>query len=217
MKRLLFGVSFILLLIAPHVQAQGLPVFDAANALQNTIQAVQTVLMVGNQLLELTGLEGIEVNEDFASEMDEIGRLMDEARGLGQDLASLQFQVTVLFHLDNAPSGSSALRERLAAIRRVVFEAYLDALRTQTLVRTTLSAARHLTSLVAGIESLLGNMQSNQQLLQIEATLTKKLTELQLQTAAYHRAQSFDHLTDPLIAESMDLIQDELLLDYPGR
>jgi len=206
MKRLLFGVSFILLLIAPHVQAQGLPVFDAANALQNTIQAVQTVLMVGNQLLELTGLEGIEVNEDFASEMDEIGRLMDEARGLGQDL-----------HLDNAPSGSSALRERLAAIRRVVFEAYLDALRTQTLVRTTLSAARHLTSLVAGIESLLGNMQSNQQLLQIEATLTKKLTELQLQTAAYHRAQSFDHLTDPLIAESMDLIQDELLLDYPGR
>jgi conjugal transfer/entry exclusion protein len=215
MKRMVLAVVLLCLCAVPAVQAQGLPVFDAANALQNTIQAVQAVLMVGNQLLELAGLDGIEANEDFASEMEEVGRLVTEARGLGQDLASLQFQVALLFDLDTAPNGSSALRERLAAIRRVTFEAYVDALRTQTLVRTTLSAVRHLTNLVAGIESLLGNMQSNQQLLQIEATLTKKLTEMQVQTAAYQRAQSLEHLQDPLAVESVSRINDALMEDYP--
>ena len=55
-----------------------------------------------------------------------------------------------------------------AEIRRVVFDSYVYALRTQTLLRTTLSAIRHLKALVGAIGDYVGNMQGNQGLTQVE-------------------------------------------------
>src|SRR6266702_5359549 len=100
MKRgALIGVLLVLVSMT-QAQAQGLPVFDATNLLQNTVQALQAVYMVANQVLELTGLDVLVLGDEFASDLDELTVIMREARGLSYDISSLQAQVTVLFHLD---------------------------------------------------------------------------------------------------------------------
>jgi conjugal transfer/entry exclusion protein len=53
MRRGAIGLVLGLLLLCPRgVQAQGIPVYDNANFIQNVVTAVQTVIMVGNQVLE---------------------------------------------------------------------------------------------------------------------------------------------------------------------
>jgi len=190
-------------------------VTDVGNLLQNTIQAGQAVLMVANQILELTGLEEIVLGDDFSSDLDDLRTIAEETRGLSYDVSSLQSQVTLLFSLDTAPNNASELRQRLAAIRRVVFDSYLYAMRTQTLLRTTLSAIRHLQRLAAAVGDLVGNMTANQTLVQLESTTNATLVRLQVQTAAYERAQSVERLTEPLIMESINKINTELMSDYP--
>jgi len=212
--RLLPAVGLFVILIPRLAQAQ-LPVTDAGNLLQNTLQAVQTVLIVGNQILELTGLDEIALGDEYAAELAALGAIIEEAQALGYDLGSLQFQVTTLFSLDTAPDSAQGLKERLAEMRRVVVASYVYAMRTQTLLRTTLSTVRHLTRLVSLIGGLLGNMQSNQTLAQMEGTLTKKLTELQVQTVAYQRAQSVERLTEPLTIESIHRINEAIMADHP--
>ena len=173
------------------------------------------MLIVGNQILELTGLDEIALGDEYAAELAALGAIIEEAQALGYDLGSLQFQVTTLFSLDTAPDSAQGLKERLAEMRRVVVASYVYAMRTQTLLRTTLSTVRHLTRLVSLIGGLLGNMQSNQTLAQMEGTLTKKLTELQVQTVAYQRAQSVERLTEPLTIESIHRINEAIMADHP--
>jgi conjugal transfer/entry exclusion protein len=195
-------------------QAQ-LAVIDAANLVQNVVTAVQTVFMVANQILELTGLDEIVLGDDFQSDLEALGTIVQEARGLSYDMSSLQAQVTILFSLDSAPNSAHELRERLAAIRRVVFDSYLYALRTQTLLKTTLSTVRHLTRLVSAIGAFVGNMQGNQTMAQMESTLSETLARLQVHTAAYERAQSVERLTEPLTMESLHRINDAIMVDHP--
>jgi conjugal transfer/entry exclusion protein len=209
---LLLGVF---LVGAPRqVQAQAL-VLDAANLVQNVVQALQTILMVANQVLELTPLDEIVLSDSFDSDLDDLGAIIEAAQGLSYDVSSLQAQVTALFHLDTAPNNSRDLQRRLAEIRRVVFDSYVYALRTQTLLRTTLSAIRHLKALVGAIGDYLGNMQGNQSLSQVESTMSETLARLQVQSAAYERAQSVERLTEPLIMESIQRMNEQLLFDWP--
>src|SRR5712691_4121016 len=125
MRRTILIALVVLGLWACQVQAQGLPVIDVSNLLQNTVQAVQSVLMVANMVLELTPLGEIVLGDEFTEDLSALGAVVEEARGLAYDLASLQSQVTTLFGLDNAPSSSRELRQRLAEIRRVVFDSYV--------------------------------------------------------------------------------------------
>ncbi len=216
MKRLLLGCCLLVLLTAPPVYAQGLPVFDLANFGQNTIQAAETVLVVANQVLDLLGLPTIvlaagEYSEDIAT----IAHIADEARALGNDLTSLQAQITVLFRLDTAPGGSTELRERLAAIHAVVFDCYVYAMRTQTLLATTLRTLQHLTLLLGSIEALEGNKQAQQVAIQHAALINKTLVTMQMQTSAFQRAQSAERLERLLVEQSMRNIHDAIMEDYP--
>ena len=122
MRRIVLITLTVVCLWVSRVQAQtpGLPVFDATNLLQNTVQALQAVYMVANQVLELTGLDVLVLGDEFASDLDELTVIMREARGLSYDISSLQAQVTVLFHLDMAPRSATELQLRLREIRRVV-------------------------------------------------------------------------------------------------
>jgi len=211
------GLVLVLMVVlgwSTPAQAQ-LAVIDAANLVQNVVTAVQTVFMVANQILELTGLDEIVLGDDFQSDLEALGTIVQEARGLSYDMSSLQAQVTILFSLDSAPNSAHELRERLAAIRRVVFDSYLSALRTQTLLKTTLSTVRHLTRLVSAIGAFVGNMQGNQTMAQMESTLSETLARLQVQTAAYERAQSVERLTEPLTMESLHRINDAIMVDHP--
>ena len=215
MKRLMSLGVLLLLLSARTAQAQGIPVFDAANLVQNVVQAIQTILMVANQILELTPLDEIVLGDTFDRDMDDLGAIIEEARGLSYDVSSLQAQVTALLHLDSAPNNSRDLQLRLAEIRRVVFDSYVYALRTQTLLRTTLSAIRHLKALVGAIGDYVGNMQGNQGLTQVESTISETLARLQVQSAAYERAQSVERLTEALTIESIHRMNEQLMFDWP--
>ena len=214
-KKWVLHISLVLALgwCAPaHAQ---LAVIDAANFTQNLIQAGQAILMVANQVLELTGLDTIALGDDYQGDLDALGAIVTEARGLSYDLGSLQAQITTLFSLESAPRGTTELRQRLAEIRRVVFESYSYAMRTQTLMQTTLSTVRHLTRLISAVGDLLGNMQSNQTLIQYDAKLTQMLSQLQVQTAAYQRAQSVERMERLLVEQSMRNINDAIMEDYP--
>jgi len=215
MKRMTLLLLVVLMLVwAPQVQAQAL-VLDAANLVQNVVQALQTILMVANQVLELTPLDEIVLGDTFDSDLDDLGAIIDAAQGLSYDVRSLQAQITSLFHLTSAPNNSRDLQRRLAEIRRVVFDSYVYALRTQTLLRTTLSAIRHLKALVGAIGDYLGNMQGNQSLSQVESTIAETLARLQVQSAAYERAQSVERLTEALTIESIHRINEQLMFDWP--
>src|SRR6266542_635890 len=74
--------------------AQGVPVYDNANFIQNVITAIQTVFIVANQLLELAGLDGIEMGDDLSTELDQLAAIKEEAGGLLADLANIQLQIT---------------------------------------------------------------------------------------------------------------------------
>jgi conjugal transfer/entry exclusion protein len=197
------------------VHAQGLPVFDASNLVQNVITAVQAVFIVANQLLELTGVEALALDDDYSEMLDQLGEIVTEARGLSNDLASLQSQVTTLFHLSNVPRGTSAYRERMHEIRQVIFECYITALRTQTLITTLKSAVGHMKRLLGAVGELVGNMQGNQTLIQVEETISGTLAKLQAQSAAYERAQSAERLADNMTIEALHKINEAVMADHP--
>src|SRR5262249_5612862 len=89
-------VVALLVLPGGHADAQ-LAVIDLANLAQTTITAIEEVLSVANQILELTPLEGIEISGDFASDLGELAAMATEARLLSTDLGTLQGQLTALF------------------------------------------------------------------------------------------------------------------------
>jgi conjugal transfer/entry exclusion protein len=215
-RRPLCALVLVCALAMPRMlSAQGIPVYDNANFIQNVITAVQAVLMVINQLLELEGIEELALDDDYSDMLDQLSEIVTEARGLSNDLGSLQSQVTVLFHLDNAPHGSSEYSERMREIRRIVFECYITALRTQTLITTLKSAVTHMKRLVAAIGGLVGNMQGNQTLIQVEETISATLAKLQAQSAAYERAQSAERLSDNMTMQSLRNINEAVMADHP--
>jgi conjugal transfer/entry exclusion protein len=212
--RILLGALLLVALADPHAHAQ-LAVLDAANLVQNLVTAIQTVFIVANQVLELTGLDEIMLDDAFASDMEDLADIVQQAQGLSYDVGSLMSQVNTLFNLDTAPDNTTALRERLAEIRRVTVQSYLYAMRTQTLLQTTLRTVQRLTRLVESIGDFLGNMQANQTLNQVNTTVTEQLAKLQVQSAAYERAQSVERLTEALTIESLHRINEQQMADWP--
>ncbi len=211
-RRLSFGL--LLGLWAVPVYAQ-LPVTDAAVTLQTTITALQTVIIVANQVLELTGLDEIVVGDDFQADMDSLGEVVSAARDLSYDVASLNAQVTTLFHLNNVPRSASELQIRLREIRQVVYDSYVYAMRTQTLLTTAERTVQHLKRLIAAVGDLVGNMQGNQTLTQVEHTISATLEKMHVQTAAYNHAQAIERLSEAMTMESITQINIELMRDYP--
>ena len=217
MRRLILLWSILMLLTATAASAQGAPVFDLANFGQNTIQALQAVAMVANQVLELTGLDEIVLGDDIGTDLEQLAALREDAQGLQTDLANIQLQITLLFDLSAAPRGSSALRDQMAAIRQLTWQAYVDALRTESLLQSSTDALRRIVRLIEGIGGLLGNEQANQTLAQMESKLTVELIKLRGQTETFHRAKAFDALTRPLVEQSLSNINEAIMEDYPQR
>ncbi len=215
-RQWVLSVSLVLALgwCAPaHAQ---LAVIDAANFTQNLIQAGQAIIMVANQVLELTGLDEIVLGDDLGADLGQLQELGQDAQGLQADLANIQLQIALLFDLQTAPNSSAALREQLAAIRQLTWQAYVDALRTESLLQSSVSALRHMVRLIEGLGAFLGNQQANQTLAQMESKLTVELIKLRTQTAAFHRAQALDRLERPLIEQSLRNINDAIMEDYPN-
>ena len=110
MKRLL--VFLVLCVGWPAIGSAQIPVTDAALLAQGVVQAAQTVYMIANQVIELTGLSGIVLGDDLANEIDTLVALSGDAKGLVYDIATIQRQMTTLFNVQRPPI-ARALQERM--------------------------------------------------------------------------------------------------------
>jgi hypothetical protein len=191
-----------------------LPVIDVANLVQTSITAVQTVLIVVNQLLELAGLDSITIQDTFASDMGDLRAITTEGTALMGDISSLQAEITALFDLSTAPSTSTELAQRLHDIRVAVYQARSYALRTQALIRTLTNTATHLQGLVDAIGDYVGGMQGRQSIMQNLAELNKAQTVLATQSATYQRADVLAKMEEPLVIESWLLIKHNVMAGY---
>jgi len=216
------GILVAVLLSSPWDTQSQLPVIDLTNLSQNTISAVQsvlttiqTVLIEINQILDLTPLDDIAVAQGIAEDMELLGQLLEQAEGLSYDVGSLETQIASLFDLDTAPDTRDGLTERMAEIKRVKFQCYRYAAKVQTLLATASRTIEHLTGLLETIGALLGNMQGNQTQAQFQSVLGKHMANLEVQQAAFQRAQTVDKLSEALIIESINRIQARRMEDWP--
>jgi conjugal transfer/entry exclusion protein len=198
-------------------------VIDVADVAQNTITAIEsvlttieTVLIEANQVLDLTRLGGITTAGGIAQDMALLGQLVTQAQGLSYDISSLQAQIASLFDLTTAPNTRPALTARLAQIQAVKFQCYSYAARVQTLLQTAIRTVNHLQDLLDTLGHLVGNMQGNQAHAQVTTVASKHLANLDVQIAAFHRAETVDKLSEALILESITRIQARRVADWPS-
>jgi hypothetical protein len=95
------------------------------------------------------------------------------------------------------------------------FQCYRYAAKVQTLLMTAARTIEHLTGLLDTLGGLLGNMQGNQTHGQFQSVLGKHMANLEAQQAAFQRAQTVDKLSEALIIESINRIQDRRMEDWP--
>jgi conjugal transfer/entry exclusion protein len=197
-------------------------VYDPANFVENAITAVQSVieatyavLSEAHQVIELTPVDEIIVGGQIAEDMALLADVVASAELVWYDLASLEAQITSLFGLDVVPTTRDGLTARIAEIKQFYNRALSYAMRTQTLVMTMFSTVEHLTRLVESIGGLIGNMQSNQTLVQVNSTVSKTLAIMEVQQSAWQRADTVQRLAEQVITESLKQIADLQLEDHP--
>jgi hypothetical protein len=216
-QRFSWGLGLAILLcclLARPAQAQ-LPVIDVANLTQTTITAIQTVLIVVNQLLELAGLDAIEIQDGlYDSDMADLAAIATEGTALIGDIASLNAQVTALFDLTTAPSTSTDLAQRLHDIRAAVYQIRSYAIRTQGLIRTLNNTVTHMQMLVGNIANYLGGNQGRMSLNEQMAEANKASAVLSAQTAALGNEAVISKMEEPLMIESWLLIKQNVMAGY---
>lgn len=223
MRVAVFVLGGWLLLTAVPASAQILgtgvtPVMEIGTALyQQTITAVQSVLSVKNELLNLAPIGEMALAAEWAQDMADITAIITSAQDLTTDIQTLQRQIIQLFDLQNAPNSTTALAQRQQEIRRLVTAAYCYAIQVQSLVRTLIHTIDHLSTLTQQISSFLGAKQGAQVLTQVNSSLNQTLVTLTLQNAAFQRAESLEKSTEPLVIESLHRINAEMMADWPTR
>ena len=205
--------------------AQGqIPVIDASNLFANTTTSIQSVitaansvLTVANQVLDLTPVEEMVIAQGLAEDAALLSETIATAGAVYTDVQSLQAQIAVLFDLHTAPANPTLLSERLREMRRVRADAYMYAMRTQTLMATLLRTIGHVTTLITQVGTIIGNVQGQQHIVQVQTSIHHTLTVLEMQQAAIQRAESYDAMEQLLIAESVRLINEDIRADWPKQ
>jgi hypothetical protein len=191
------------------------PVIEVGlNLVQNSITAAQTVIHTAKWVLELTALpEFVLAQGEFAEDLATLSRLVSDGQAIGMDVRSLEQQLQ-FFALDTAPRTSMEYAMRMGEIRQQVFLSYSYAMRTQTLIDTTLRTVRHVMVLMRDAASALGGLQSSQAIAQHEEQLVQIASELKVQTAAFDHATSVEQLSGPLTEQSMININETIWSDW---
>jgi len=187
-------------------------VYDPSNWAANIAQLAQTILIVANQLTDLTSMGD---NVVGTSDLGDIAAIIQDAQALSTDFKSLEIQARVLFDLPSAPATRAGLTARLQQIKQLKYDAQIYALRTQSLMLTLSRTLEHLADLLDRVSSLLGNLQGHQTVAQVNTTVSKTLMLLEVQQAAYQRAGTIDQLTDGLVLASIAKINEARLEDMP--
>jgi hypothetical protein len=214
-------VVLLLSLWSRSVSAQ-LAVIDTANLFQNTVTAVQTtisaveaVIHTAKWVIEQTPLDELALRGEWAADMAQLEALVRESQALGYDVGSLMSMVNTLFSLDSAPDNTTDLQLRLFEIRRQVSLGYIYAMRTQMLIQTAIRTVNHLLRIYEQIDALLGNLSGQQNLAQHLTKLVQLETEAKVTSTAFQRAQSLERITEPLILESLERINTNIMRTHP--
>src|SRR5262245_13167362 len=208
------GFLLVLLLSLPlqaRAQVAAL-VYDPTNWTANMAQVAQSIIIVANQILDLTALGDIVIAADDVRELAEI---IEAASQLRWDFTTLHTQVQVLFNLQTAPDTRAGLTARLADIKALMYESRVYAMRTQSLVWTIQRTIAHINSLVAKIEGFVGNLQGQQTIAQMDTTVSKTLALIEVQQAAFQRTDTVDKLSEALVIESVNRINRKRIADWP--
>jgi hypothetical protein len=199
-----------------------LPVIDEANLIQNsitavqsTISAVEAVIHTAKWIIEQTPLDEFVAAGEFAEDLATLTALVREAQALGYDVCALSAMISALFSLESAPATTTDLQLRLWEIRRQVHLGWGYALRTQGLIQTAIRTVNHAIRLYEQIMTLLGNLSGHQNLSQQLSKLVQLETEIKVSANAFQLAQSLDRLTEPLVDESLQLINETIMSTHP--
>jgi hypothetical protein len=188
---------------------------NSITATQSVITAIEAVLQTANQVLELTPVDEMIVGGQIAEDLALLAEIMVTAELVWYDLQSLETQITTLFGLDNAPDTRAGLDERLLEIRQFYYRSLSFAMRTQTLIMTVFRTVEHVTRLIDAVGALIGNMQGNQVLVQTNTTISKTLAVMEVQQAAWQRADTIERLSHEVTLASLDKIALKRLADHP--
>ena len=189
-----------------HAQLFGGIVYDPTNYAQNLLTATRTLIMINNQVKQLTNEAQMLVNEakeltnlpytaraQINARLVEIETLIKTAKGLAYDVASIDASFRALFPEDysaftNAAMASDARRHWEEASR-----AFHDAMIMQAKIAETISAdMTDLDAIVSKSETAVGNLQVEQagnQLLALQVKQTMQAAEL---FAVASRADALD-------------------------
>jgi conjugal transfer/entry exclusion protein len=181
---------------------------------QNTITATQSVLSVKNELLNLLPLDVIFIVDDIMADMSALGAIIQDAQALAFDLQSLNAQIRLLFDLETAPTTRSALDQRIADIRRWVFDSRVLAARAQTLMTTITCTVNHLQTLVRDIGAFAGEKQALQALNQTETVIAKTLAITQVQATTMQRADIVERMSREIVIESLRKMEAQRMRDW---
>jgi conjugal transfer/entry exclusion protein len=209
------GSVLLVLLLSLPLQARAqfaALVFDPTNWSANMAQVAQSILIVANQILDLTAIGEIVIAAD---DVGELAGIIEEASALKYDFVQLHNQVVVLFDLHTAPDTRTGLDARLQEMKSLMYDIRVYAIKTQSLVGTIQRTIEHMNSLVSRIEGFVGNLQSQQTIAQMETTVSKTLALIEVQQAAYQRSDTVDKLSEALVIESINRINQKRIADWP--
>jgi len=193
-------------LIAAAIPAsvQAIPVFDAGNHVQNVLIAARTLEQINQQIRSLQNeaemlanmarnLEGIDFPqlEALRSRLQEINRLMGEARGVDFRIDALDERFRQLF-----PDGMTGGEGRVARARERL-EAAMSALRQTMGVQNRIVAnvrddAQDLARIVARSQGAQGSLAAQQATNQLLAVAAQQQLQLQQLLASQFRAEAID-------------------------
>src|SRR5215813_4607034 len=138
MRRISVLVGVIVLGLSGIAAAQLAVQEVGQNLTYNGIQAAEAVFQTAEWILDLTALEEYIFPEGAAEDLEQLVGLAEEAEELSFDLGSLEALLTSLFDPESAPSTSFEYRQRVIDINQTLYQTYRYAMRTQSLIATTL-------------------------------------------------------------------------------
>jgi conjugal transfer/entry exclusion protein len=222
MRRMPLALA-VLLALAGLVQAQGLPVYDNANFLQNIITATQSVITAVEAVIQteqgienLLPLDDIVVAGDVAAMVALLMDVAAEGQALMGDAASARAQFNALFGLETMPTSPSGLSQRMGEMRLAISEARSYVARVQTLAATFTSAMQHVTTIMGLLGGIAGNKQGHQAVNQLLALHNQTATIQALQDAATQRVHLMTEAERTMIVTSFAYIQCMRWSDWPG-
>lgn len=194
------------------------PVIDAANLVESTWSNVQLLTQILQWVIDLGAIDGGTEGGGayFGDDMHAMGDLVREARGLSWDLQALNRQLTTILSLDEAPVGSEGLSARSREMRRIIYEGHLYAMRTQTLIRTVEHTVHHVLRITDKIGKVLGGVSGHQNGQEFSAKIAQLQAQQHLTTTAFERAESVQHMDDPITVHSIERIKQNVRSDMPG-